>query len=227
MFPHSTVEHIELADGILARARANVCAHHHPRSDEPLHQILKPTACERAGARADDRAVAEASIRHPEPPFRQTGRMANGDDLLEDLVSLPNAAAQLKLHRATVNDMVNDGRLRGYRIGPHWYVRKSDLVRLQATYKRPKNSPRRRSGDWGFHWTNEILRWLLAWNSATSSELARVIDLHIGNVRKYLAFCEQDQLAERDDYGQWRLTHRGRERAERLPPANEHLASKI
>lgn len=69
------------------------------------------------------------------------------------------------------------------------------------------------------HWTEEILRWLQLWESATAEELDRVIDLHIGNIRKYLVFCEQDHLAERDEFGYWCLTPAGRARAVVLPPA--------
>jgi len=152
--------------------------------------------------------------------------MPNSDDLLKELVSLPEAAERLHLHRATVNDMVNSGRLRGYRLGPHWYVRRSELEIFERSYQRPKNSPRRRiGGATTQHWTDEILRWLLLWDSATSEELRRVIDLHIGNIRKYLVFCEQDDLAMRDDLGYWKLTEAGRNRATALPPAGESIAS--
>jgi len=37
-----------------------------------------------------------------------------------------------------------------------------------------------------------------------------VIDLHIGNIRKYLVLLEQDELAQRDEYGYWSLTDPGR-----------------
>lgn len=169
--------------------------------------------------------VRERTIHHFAGMMRQSDLMAD-DNLLQDLVSLPQAAAVLGLHRATVNEMVNSGRLTGHRLGPHWYVRRSELDVFSRSYRRPRTSPRRRlSGPAAFHWTNELLRWLLLWESATSEELSRVIDLHVGNVRKYLALAELDGLIKRDDYGYWSLTQAGHERAERLPRAGEAVAS--
>ena len=41
-------------------------------------------------------------------------------------------------------------------------------------------------------------------------ELQAVVDLHAGNIRKYLAFAEADGLADRDDYSVWTVTPEGR-----------------
>lgn len=121
--------------------------------------------------------------------------------------------------------MVKDGRLRGYRLGPHWYVRKSDLEAFAQIYHRPKNAPRHRSAPTAFYSTNELLRWLLAWDSASSRELAQVVDIHVGNVRKYLRLSADDGLVVVDDSGQWRLTETGRTRAIQLPPIDEAAAA--
>jgi excisionase family DNA binding protein len=146
--------------------------------------------------------------------------MGTQEDVLKDLVGLPEAAQLLGVHRATANDMVKSGRLTGYRLGPHWYVRRSDLEIFARHYERPKNSPRRKvAGATAAYWTNDILRWLGMWESATSEELRRVIDLHVGNIRKYLSLAELDGLVTRDENGFWSLTSHGRERAATLPAA--------
>jgi excisionase family DNA binding protein len=138
-------------------------------------------------------------------------------ELLEDLLSLPDAAQVLGLHRATVNNMVLCGRLKGYRLGPHWYLRRSEVELFRSGYDRPKTSPRRVAREVKAYWTNELLRWLLHWHDATSAELKTVVDLHIGNIRKYLALAEHDGLVTRDDCGRWALTIEGDARAQRLP----------
>jgi excisionase family DNA binding protein len=138
-------------------------------------------------------------------------------ELLTELVSLPEAAEYLGLHRATVNDMIISGRLRGYRLGAHWYVRRPELEIFKRAYRRPRGSPRRGAVEASAYWTQEILRWLLHWSEATSAELDRVLDLHVGNIRKYLALAEKDSLVTRDEYGLWSLTGLGLAQAARLP----------
>ena len=123
------------------------------------------------------------------------------------------------MHRSTVNEMVNTGRLHGYRLGPHWYIRRSELDIFGRSYRRSHTIPRRRiAGSTQRYWSDELLRWLLLWNSATSDEFgAASVDLHIGNVRKYLVLGEQDGLVQRDEYSYWRLTESGEARARLLP----------
>ncbi len=152
--------------------------------------------------------------------------MAKSDELVQDLVSLREAAEVLRLHRATVNEMVNSGRLRGFRLGANWYVRASELRIFSQTYQRPRNAGRRHNTSaTQRRWCEHLLAWLLLWTSATTEELDRVLDLHVGNIRKYLVFCEQDGLAARDDSGCWALTDEGRARAQMLPPAGEAATS--
>lgn len=144
------------------------------------------------------------------------------DDLLKDLIGLPEAAQILGLHRGTLNAFVLEARLKGYRLGPHWYVRKSEVELFSTRYQRPKNRPRHHnSQSQAAYWTEHILRWLALWESATANELDRVIDIHVGNLRKYLAFAQQEGLVDRDQDGYWSLTETGRSRAARLPPAGE------
>jgi excisionase family DNA binding protein len=131
-------------------------------------------------------------------------------DAPQDLLPLLEVAKLLDVHRATANEMVRDGRLIGHRVGPHWFVERQELLRFAETYKRPKNAPKRaNAGEAATRWTRLILERLADWHDATPDELFRVIDLHPGNVRKYLCLAEKDGLVERDDFGRWRLTAAG------------------
>ncbi len=127
-----------------------------------------------------------------------------------DLIGLPEVARRVGLHRATINEMVIDGRLPACRLGPHWFVRREDVETLERSYVRPKNSPRRkRDTDSPSQWQHEILTRLSQWGDATACELHAVIKLHIGNIRKHLCLLEAEGLVVRDEYGSWRLTPEG------------------
>jgi excisionase family DNA binding protein len=158
------------------------------------------------------------------PGYATITYMRAPHDPIKDLVGLPEAAQILGLHRATVNDMVIAGRLRGYRLGAHWYVRRLDLETFRRSYQRPKTVPHRKVAEIRRYWTEQLLRWLLHWHDAASAELDVVLDLHVGNIRKYLALAEQEGLVTRDDCGRWTLTIDGLARAEGLPRMEESTA---
>ena len=123
--------------------------------------------------------------------------------LAHELVGLPEAAHRLGLHRATVNDMVQAGRIPALRVGPHWFIVRQDLEAFAATYQRPRNAPRRIPRRPQV--SPEILERLEEWGDATVAELAAVIDMHEGNIRKHLCIAEAQGLAVRDEYSRWRL----------------------
>jgi excisionase family DNA binding protein len=128
------------------------------------------------------------------------------------LIGLPQAALELGVHRATVNEMVHDGRVRAIRVGPAWFIDRSDLEALKASYRRPKNSPRPRpSAGAASAWEGAILKLLSDWPEATADELGKVLQLHPGNVRKYLALMKVEGLVS-DELGSWRITEAGRDR---------------
>jgi excisionase family DNA binding protein len=124
------------------------------------------------------------------------------------LIGLPQAAERLGLHRATVNDMVHEGRIPARRIGPHWFIETGDLERFASDYRRPRNSPRRLPR--AVKPSAEILALLGDWGSATAAELREVVDMHEGNIRKHLCIAEAQGLAERDEYSRWAVTAAGR-----------------
>lgn len=125
----------------------------------------------------------------------------------EELISLPEVAERVGLHRATVNQMVHDGRLPAERVGPGWFVRASDFREFRESYRRPPNAPKR--APVRPRPSVEILRLLGEWRDASVAELAEVVPMHIGNIRKHLRLAESQGLAYRDDAGSWHLTDQG------------------
>jgi len=123
--------------------------------------------------------------------------------LKNELVGLPEAARRLNLHRATVNDMVQAGRIPAQRRGPHWFIERQDLEEFAATYERPRNAPRRFPREPEV--SSKILECLAEWEEATVAELAAVVDMHEGTIRKHLCMGEAQGLVARDEYSRWRL----------------------
>jgi excisionase family DNA binding protein len=129
----------------------------------------------------------------------------------EDRVGLPAAARYLGLHRATVNEMVREGRIPADRDGAHWFIRRDDLVAFKNSYQRPQNAPRRRPKSQALSDTAmEIVVRLGDWKDATVAELAEVVGVHDGNVRKNLSILQARGLAVSDENGSWGLTVAGR-----------------
>lgn len=125
----------------------------------------------------------------------------------DELVSLPEAARRLGVHRATVNDMVRDERLPAQRFGAHWQVRRSDLDRFAASYVRPPNAPKRRRPTLPES-APRIIELLGEFETASVAELTPFLGLHEGNVRKHLRLLELEGLVRRTSDGEWRLTGR-------------------
>lgn len=123
------------------------------------------------------------------------------------MISLPEVAERVGLHRATVNQMVHDGRLPAERVGPRWFVRASDFREFRDSYRRPPNAPERAPAR--PRPSVEVLGLLREWRDASVAELAEVTPMHIGNIRKHLRLAESQGLAYRDDTGSWHLTEEG------------------
>ena len=123
------------------------------------------------------------------------------------LLGLPEVAKRLGLHRATVNDMVHDGRIPACRIGPHWYIDENDFENFALSYERPRNSPRRAPRR--VEPSPEIIALIGEWGEASVAEIQEIVQLHEGNIRKHLCIAEAQGLAERDEHGRWRLTPAG------------------
>jgi excisionase family DNA binding protein len=127
-------------------------------------------------------------------------------------IGLEEAASIVGVHRATINEMVRTGRIPAERIGPHWYIERQIVEEFSRTYQRPRNAPKRMpTNATRERWTYELLQLLNSWHSARVDELADFIDLHPGNIRKYLNQAERDGLLSRDTFAVWSLTPEGRQ----------------
>ncbi|MGH9126789.1 MAG: helix-turn-helix domain-containing protein [Acidimicrobiales bacterium] len=123
----------------------------------------------------------------------------------DEMIGLPEVAMILGVHRATVNDMVRSRRLKARRRGAHWFVRPDDLAEFKAMYVRPSNAPAPRLGPCLPASAPRILELLSEFESASAVELAHLIGLHEGNIRKHLRLLQADGLVHRLEDGQWSL----------------------
>ncbi|HWJ62808.1 MAG TPA: helix-turn-helix domain-containing protein [Acidimicrobiales bacterium] len=133
--------------------------------------------------------------------------MSGMTDGTDEELGLPAVADRLGVHRATVNDMVRDGRLAAHRNGAHWMVLRSDLDAFAASYVRPVNAPSRRETSIPSTWP-AIRALLVDFGSASPGELAPLLELHEGNVRKHLRLLEVCGRVRRASDGQWVLVDR-------------------
>lgn len=119
-------------------------------------------------------------------------------------LALQAVGEELGVTRSAVYLMIRSGRLPGMQCGARWYVRREDLDEFKRTYIPAPTAGRRfgpRSGD--ANGTDLVLALLREWGSATSEELAEVLNRHPGNVRKYLSLLKARGLADRDGSGGW------------------------
>jgi excisionase family DNA binding protein len=140
-----------------------------------------------------------------------------------DMISLPEVARVLGVHRATVNDMVLQRKLRARRRLGQWYVPREEMLQFAATYKRPSNAPVPRDERLVSESGWEILSLLVEWGDATTAELDRIVGLHIGNIRKQLNLLAASHLAERSSENTWSPTAEGREADLLKRPASSAL----
>jgi excisionase family DNA binding protein len=123
-------------------------------------------------------------------------------------VGLPEAADRLGVHRATVNGMVRSGRLPAHRDGAHWRIDREVFERFASTYIKPPNAPARRPRGIPAS-APALLELLREFGSASAAELAPLLDLHEGNVRKHLRLLEHDGQVRRRTDGEWEIRPRG------------------
>jgi excisionase family DNA binding protein len=144
------------------------------------------------------------TIHHSRACWRQDGGMTTIETEAAT-VGLPEAADRLGVHRATVNDMVRSGRLPAHREGAHWRIDRQVFEQFAASYVKPPNAPARRAR--GIPTSAPALLALLGeFGSASAAELAPLLGLHEGNVRKHLRLLEHEGHVRRRPDGEWELS---------------------
>ena len=106
----------------------------------PRHVVLLHRAPARATFRAHARS-ASTPRGIPQPGGRERDSWLH-NDAHNPSPRPAGGRKRLGLHRATVNEMVHDGRLAVRREGPWWTVSERDFERLARTYRRPPNAGR-------------------------------------------------------------------------------------
>jgi hypothetical protein len=98
-----------------------------------------------------------------------------------------------------------NGSLPGQRQRDHWLVRAGDVLawaaRTQRHHWRKLPAPR----------TDEVVTLLQEYGTASAEEVARLLQVHVGNARKYLAILGLEGRAERRPDGQWVLREQRRD----------------
>jgi len=98
---------------------------------------------------------------------------------------------------AAVRSALCRGVLPGERGRDFWLVRAGDAI-AWARHTPPGHGRRLARPR-----TEEVFQLLTEWGSASAEEIATVMSLHVGNVRKFLAILAASGRAERREDGQW------------------------
>ncbi len=125
----------------------------------------------------------------------------------ERLLSTVETAQLLGITRISVHSMVTEGRLPAQRIDGHWCIAQSDVEAYRP--RLPPTAGTKRVGPISDS-ARRMLVLLEQWGSSKADELAVVVDLHPGNVRKGLAIAEKLGYVTREGH-EWLLTDTGRQ----------------
>jgi hypothetical protein len=114
------------------------------------------------------------------------------------ILTTTKAAQLVGVSQGAIRMALLEGRLVGSKVDGIWYVERQELL---DWHRRT-----RRVGPRGHQPWERVAESLDDYAPATADELSRLCDLHVGNVRKYLAILAKDGRAERLGDGQWVLT---------------------
>lgn len=110
----------------------------------------------------------------------------------------------------TVRMAIRTGTLRAERQQDYtWLVRAGDVRAWSARARRYRSQPK-----FSVPRTDEVASLLEEYGSATSEEVAKFLQVHPGNARKYLALLGLEGRAERRPDGQWALCERRQDSGE-------------
>ena len=98
-----------------------------------------------------------------------------------------------------------NGSLAGERQRDYWLVRAGDVLAWSA------RAPRYQRRKLPVPRTDEVVALLDEYGSASAEEVAGLLQVHVGNARKYLALLGLEGRAQRRPDGQWVLCERRRQ----------------
>jgi helix-turn-helix protein len=95
----------------------------------------------------------------------------------------------------TVKRSLNLGLLPGRHVDGFWRVRREDVLAWDARARRHPCQKKR-----AYDRAADVLA---EYGSATPDELSKLLGVHVGNARKYLAILATEARAHRHDDGEW------------------------
>jgi hypothetical protein len=137
--------------------------------------------------------------------------LAIEDQISDDAMLTTTQAAKLVGRRDnTLRVAIYAGTLRAERQQDHtWLLRAGDVRAWSAGARRYRFQPK-----FPVPRTDEVASLLEEYGSATSEEIAKFLQVHPGNARKYLALLGLEGRAERRPDGQWVLCERRQDNEE-------------
>lgn len=136
--------------------------------------------------------------------------LATEDQISDDAMLTTTQAGKLVGRPgASVRMAILNGALRGERQRDYWLVRAGDVLAWEAharKYRPVQRFPVPR--------TDEVANLLEEYGSASAEEIAKFLQVHPGNARKYLALLGLEGRAERRPDGEWALCERRQDNEE-------------
>jgi hypothetical protein len=131
--------------------------------------------------------------------------LATEDQISDDVMLTTTQAGKLVGRSGvSVRMALLSGTLRGERQRDYWLVRVGDLLAWDAHAQRHRRPPQKLP----VPRTDEVASLLEEYGSASAEEVAKFLQVHPGNARKYLALLGLEGRAERRPDGQWVLCGR-------------------
>jgi Helix-turn-helix domain len=114
----------------------------------------------------------------------------------QPLLTTKDAAALIGRSPAAVRCALKRGQLQGEPRRDGWRLRRDDVLAWAATHPSTNRPPRRLHHE-------EAAALLNEYGSIVADELALLMQVHVGNARKYLAILAVQGRAHRTSGGEW------------------------